>query len=263
MNPLGCVIMPGEAETAGTCGFDYAELSGKAVAAMNDREFSSLLSELDRAGIPCAGVNAYCPAEIVIAGNGFDEKAAAAYARRLVPRLRRLGAGIVGIGSPFSRILPEGFDRALAWRQAAAFFRVTGEEMQDAGIRVCVEALGTCYCNFINRTEEAFRLAEETGMENVGVVLDFYNMEHMNEADRPLTDLNTGKIFHAHISDDDGSPRRRSCLRPGKAEDHIRRIRRLIRTGYSGGITLETDLPLDREQAESSLDILRQAAGKE
>lgn len=135
--------------------------------------------------------------------------------------------------------------------------------MRGAGIRVCVEALGTCYCNFINRTEEAFRLAEETGMENVGVVLDFYNMEHMNEADRSLTDLDPGKIFHAHISDDDGSPRRRSFLQPGKAEIHIRRIRGLIQTGYTGGITLETDLPLDKERAGRSLDILRQAAQKE
>ena len=263
MNPLGCVITPGEAAAAAACGFDYVELSGKAIVAMNEREFSGLLSELDRAGIRCAGVNAYCPAEIVIAGEGFDEKTAAAYARRLVPRLKRVGAGIAGIGSPFSRILPEGFSRELAWRQAVAFYRVTGEEMLDAGIRVCVEALGTCYCNFINRTEEAFQLAEETGMENVGVVLDFYNMEHMNEADNPLTGLNAAKIFHAHISDDDGSPRRRSFLRPVKAEDHIRRIRNLIRTGYVGGITLEIDLPLDRERAGGSLDILRQAAEKE
>lgn len=263
MNPLGCTIVPGEAVKANACGFDYVELSGKAVAAMEDSAFRSLLSELDRAGIRCRGVNAYCPAEIVIAGSGFDERKTAEYARKLIPRLKQLGAGLVGIGSPMSRVLPEGYDRGLAWRQAVQFYRITAREMADAGLRICVEALATCYCNFINRTEEALRLAEEAGMDNVGVVLDFYNMEHMEEADGLPAGMDIRKVFHAHISDDDGSPRRRDFLRLEKAETHLCRVRGLIRAGYTGGITLETDLPFDREKAEKSMYILRKAVQKE
>ncbi|MBQ6324940.1 MAG: sugar phosphate isomerase/epimerase [Clostridia bacterium] len=263
MNPLGCTIVPGEAAAARACGFDYVELPGKAVAAMEDDAFRNLRSELDRAGIRCMGVNAYCPAEIVIAGSGFDEKKTADYAQRLIPRLKQLGVGLVGIGSPMSRVLPDGYDRELAWRQAVLFYRITAEEMAEAGLRVCAEALATCYCNFLNRTEEAFRLAEETGMENVGVVLDFYNMEHMKEADGFPADPNLRKVFHAHISDDDGSPRRRDFLRPEKEQIHMNRVRGLVRAGYTGGITLETDLPLDRRKAENSLDILRNAVRNE
>lgn len=263
MIPLGCTVVPGEAAKAKACGFDYVELSGKAVAAMEDSAFRSLLAELDRAGIRCRGVNAYCPAEIVIAGNGFDECRTADYARRLIPRLKQLGAGLVGIGSPMSRVLPEDYDRALAWKQAVRFYRITAGEMAEAGLRICVEALATCYCNFLNRSEEAFRLAEETGMDNVGVVLDFYNMEHMGEADGLPAGMDVRKMFHAHISDDDGSPRRRDFLRPEKAEAHLRRVRGLIRAGYTGGITLETDLPFDREKAEKSIHILRKAVQEE
>lgn len=263
MNPLGCTIVPGEAAKARACGFDYVELPGKMVAAMDDSAFRSLLSELGRAGIRCMGVNAYCPAEIVIAGSGFDERRTADYARRLISRLKLLGASLVGIGSPMSRVLPESYDRALAWRQAVLFYRITAREMAEAGLRICVEALATCYCNFLNRTEEAFRLAEETGMNNVGVVLDFYNMEHMGEADSLPAGTDIRKVFHAHISDDDGSPRRRDFLRPEKEQIHVNRVRDLVLKGYTGGITLETDLPLDRGKAEKSLDILRNAVRDE
>ena len=96
-------------------------------------------------------------------------------------------------------------------------------------------------------------------MDNVGVVADFYNMEHMGEADAPLPAAQISRVFHAHISDDDGSPQRRYFLRPEKALRHIRRVQGLIKAGYAGNLTLEIDLPVDRARAEESLNILRQA----
>lgn len=256
----GISIVPGEAALAHACGFDYVELAGKCVQAMSAREFDALRRELDDAGIGCRGLNAYCPAELVISGPGANADAASSYARRLLPRARALGVKVVGIGSPFSRILPDGYDRVMARHQAIHFFRATGEVFAMAGIQVCVEALGRCYCNWINRVDEAIEIAQAVASAGVGVVVDFYNMEHEGEANRSFSEGEMGRILHAHLSDDDGSPQRRSFLRPAQADGHIARIRGLCAAGYAGDFTLEIDVPLDPARAMASLAIMRQAA---
>lgn len=256
---VGVSVASGEAALAKKCGFDYVELAGKRVQAMDQRDFDDLRRELDGARISCRGFNAYCPRELVIAGEGANPAFAAAYARKLLPRAQALGVRVVGIGSPFSRILPENFDSDLAFRQTVDFFRATGEVFARAGIRVCVESLGRCYCNWINRIGEAIWIARAVAMDNVGVVADFYNMEREGEADRRFSREELPRIFHAHISDDDGSERLRSFLKPEKAGAHVSRVRGLIEAGYDGDITLEIDLPLDPARAIGSLATLRQA----
>ncbi len=257
---VGVSIAPGEAALAKNCGFDYVELAGKHVQRMGQRVFDALRWELDRARIPCLGFNAYCPGDLVIAGEGADPVRAAAYARKLLPRAQALGVHTVGIGSPFSRILPEHYAPEQAFQQTVDFFRATGEVFGLAGIRVCVEALGQCYCNWINRVDEALQIARAAALSNVGVVVDFYNMEHEGEADRCFLQEELPWIFHAHISDDDGTPQQRSFLKPEKAGMHIERVQKLAESGYDGDITLEIDLPLDSPRAIGSLAILRQAA---
>lgn len=257
---IGCVVVPGEAALAAACGFDYVELSGKAVAAMGEREFSALRAELDAARIRCEGFNAYCPPEIVIAGPGADPKRAAEYAQRLLPRARALGVRRLGVGSPLSRALPGGYPAERARREMTRFFRATGEAFAPAGVDVCVEALGRCYCNCVNLVSEAIDVARGAALDNVGVVVDFYNMEREGEDGRAFLPEEMAWIWHAHTSDDDGSPQARSFLREDRAPRHAARIRKLLRAGYAGDITLEIDVPLDRARAQSSLAILRGAA---
>jgi hypothetical protein len=97
------------------------------------------------------GFNAYCPPEVRIAGPGYAPGPAREWAKRSAERAEELGVRFVGGGSPFSRDLPAGFSIERAWDQAVEFFSVTGEAFLEAGVQVCVEALGPCYCNFINR----------------------------------------------------------------------------------------------------------------
>ncbi|MDD3334738.1 MAG: sugar phosphate isomerase/epimerase [Eubacteriales bacterium] len=254
---IGCSIIPGEAATARDCGFAYVELAGKVVHSMDETAFEKLCKELTQASVPCLGFNAYCPKEIVIAGPGYSEANAEAYARELLPRAKALGVKLVGIGSPFSRILPTGFDPALADEQALRFFTATGHVFGEAGIRVCIEALAPCYCNYLNRVEDADALAQAVALPNVGVVADFYNMEHVGQADRELGSL-LPRLFHVHISDDDGTPTRRDFLKPERAAFHQQRIRRLLDSGYQGNLTVEVDLPVTKEKAVSTFSILEQ-----
>ena len=253
----GIVVTPQEYEAACTSDYDYVEFAGRQVAAMSDAQFDRLKAAVARGRKPCLGLNAYCPPEVAMIGEPFSEDAARAYAQHLARRAYALGVQIVGVGSPFSRILAPGFHPQRAWEQAVSFMRETSRAFASYGITVCIEALGPCYCNFINLLEEAERLRELTNEPNLKLVIDFYNMEHSHEADIPLYAY-AGKIAHAHISDDAGSPRARSYLKTDKQDVHRARLARLKeQTGYDGCISVEIDVPFDAEAAAESLRILK------
>ncbi len=256
---FGCVVNPQEYAAAEAAGYDYAELSGRAVSAMTPAGFAELERMISGSRIPCLGLNAYCPREVVIAGPGFSAETAKAYAQKLLPRAAALGVKMIGVGSPYSRTLPGGYSRSLAWEQARTFFETTARVFEDVGITVCVEALGACYTNFINTLDEACRMARETARPNLKAVIDFYNMERNGEADIPLEPY-IAWIAHAHISDDAGDPLKRWFLRGGKRARHIALLRRLIAAGYPGDVTVEIDLPVEPCAAAETLRILKTAA---
>ena len=237
-------------------GLDYVELSGRNVCAMEESGFRQLRRMIRSGALPCLGFNAYCPPDVRIAGPGFSAWTAKEYAKRCLARAAELNVQVVGVGSPMSRNLPEGYDRNLAMHQAQEFFAVTSEVFAAQNMYVCVEALGPCYCNFINRLADAQNIIRAVNMENVKLVLDFYNMEHSGEADIPLFPF-INDIVHAHISDDAGSPQKRWFLKPEKRELHAARVRRLRDAGYQGAMTLEIDLPADLSEVKQSLQILK------
>ena len=103
-------------------GYNYVELPGKVIAAMSDKEFSAFADKLP---LPALGMNAFCPPTVVIAGPGYDIQFARQYVSGLAQRAATLGVKMVGIGSPMSRILPDGFDTALAHTQIKEFLLET------------------------------------------------------------------------------------------------------------------------------------------
>ena len=252
---IGVVIAPSDYAIAKSLGFDHVELSGRNIAAMGECEFRALCKMID-AQTPCLGLNAYCPPTVRIAGPGFDIGAASEYAQRLAPRAKALGAQVVGIGSPFSRDLPADYDRVRAWDEAAQFFKETAAVFAPYNIDVCVEALGPCYCNFINLTDEAIALAKAADEPNLQVVLDFYNMEHSGEAALELAPR-MGSVRHVHMSDDDGDPKKRWFFRADKLDAHRARLHKLRELGYQGHVTIEIDLPIEARAAQMSLDALK------
>jgi sugar phosphate isomerase/epimerase len=256
---FGCVCVPKDIGLLAAAGYDYMEFSGRAVCALSEKEFFHLRGMVAGAAIPCLGLNAYCPPEVIIAGPGYARETIREYARLCAARASALGVTVIGIGSPRSRTLPDGYDRTLAFAQAVEFFGVTADVFAPYGITVCAEALGPCYCNFLNTLNETWLVVNADGRGNLHLVLDFYNMEHSGEADIALAPY-AAKIAHAHISDDAGSPTRRWFLKEEKRELHITRLRKLYAAGFSGNVTVEIDLPVDPAEATRTLSILRASA---
>ena len=254
----GCVSSLCEIDAVSELGFDYLELHGKHVLALGEPEFATLAKKLNNSKAPCRALNLYCPPEIVIAGEHYDLDRAVAYATALSQRAATLGVENIGIGSPLSRTLPPHFPMDVARSQALDFFRATTEVFARHQIIVCIEALATCYCNFINTTGDAVEFAKQVNLETCKIVLDFYNMEHMGEADICLDEY-AAWIAHAHASDDAGSPSKRYFFCSEKANTHTARMRELKRVGYDGKISLEVDLSVKAQDALASLATMKNA----
>lgn len=256
---IGCSLLTAQdMEAAVLSGFDYVELMGKYLVGLQEEAFTALCRQQERMAVPVLGLNGYCPEQIQMIGPGFHLKQAGEYARACAERAGKLGVKFVGIGSPASRQLPEDLTYDAAVRQLRQFLCVTAEAFAECDITVCLEALAGCYCNFVNTVREASDIVESLKLPNLALVVDFYNMEHMGEADMDLQAY-SGHIVHAHISDDDGAPWRRSYLKQEKSIVHRQRIRRLLATGYQGAVSLEIDCRIDRKRAVQSARIMRNA----
>lgn len=237
-------------------GFDFIEVPGRAIHSMDESQFKSLCDIIMQGSVSCEAFNAYCPPEIVIAGPGFNIDSAKEYSKVSAIRANRLGVKNVTIGSPNSRNLPADYSREKAEAQLIDFIKVTADEFGKYGITVSLEALGKCYCNFINYLNEAVNICKKIGYDNVKVTLDYYNMEHSKEADIDIS-FALPYINHVHISDDAGSPSERYFLKDEKLSIHEKRLKTLKKLGYNGLISIEIDLPVERDLAKSNLEFMR------
>ena len=255
---VGCTAKIGEYDLVSKSGFDYIELAGKVVAILNDDEFEKLRMTIKHGSLPCLALNAYCDSDIIIAGPGFDIKNAQEYAKRLALRADKLGVKVVNIGSPKSRILPADYNRDLADEQIQQFYSVTADEFAKYNIIVTVEALGYCFCNYINKIDEALSIVKNVNKNNLKFVLDYYNMQQSNEENADITPT-LPYLAHVHTSDDAGSPQLRSYFKKDRYSVHENHLRNLKQLGYDGTITIEIDVPFDVDEAKSSLELIRQA----
>ena len=258
---VGCTVVNlDDIETAASTGLDYLELMGKAVTALENEHFAELLRRVKQSVVPIRGMNGYCPAEIVMVGevSQRDIKKYREYAKKCSYRAAELGVEKVGIGSPASRQIPKGMDVSQALRQMEEFLHVTAEEFAKYRICVCVEALATCYCNFINTTAGAYDIVERMNHPFIRLVIDFYNMDMMGEADIDLSSY-LSKLVHVHISDDENDVYKRSYLKKDRTQIHQERLSKLFSIGYEETVSLEIDLPIEPKKLKESIQVIRTA----
>lgn len=253
---IGCTSKLSELEIIRSAGYDYLVLQGKEVASIDEREFQRLLRNVQRTHLPCVSLNAYCREGIYIAGPRYNRGDNKRYAEQLSRRAGALGVHNVGIGSPAARQIPLGFDMETAWSQTIEFMDETAEVFAEKNILVGIEPLGYCFCNLINCLGEAAVLMDAL-KNQIGITLDFYNMEQSFEADLDLTPY-IANIIHAHISDDFGSCFQRSPLKKNRYAVHRERIKRLLAYGYTGDLTLEVDTPAIEEDLAESAEFLHE-----
>ncbi len=241
---IGCCAPFPCYEMVSNAGFDFIELKGIEVCGCTEEEYEEALVHLKNGSIPCSCINGYCNDSVPLVGPMYKRTRASQYALKLSQRADRLGAGLIGVGAPFARNIPQGFSRDQAVEQFKEAMFDLAEISNSYGITCVLEPLSSPMCNFITKTEEAFDLVEEIGHKNLGLMYDFFHSYRMGEDPFSLK-KEIGKAKHIHISGI--SPNRRTY--PVYEEKNVLEQwnEALIASGYEGNLSVEIGHSHDME----------------
>jgi D-psicose/D-tagatose/L-ribulose 3-epimerase len=136
-------------------------------------------------------------------------------------------------------------DMDTEWAWAVEGLKRVAGHAQKQKVRIGLEPLNRFETNFLNRHDQALRLAEDIG-ENVGVCLDAFHI-NIEESDMYQAIVNTGsKLVDFHVADNNRRP-------PGEGTlDWKKLISTLKQVGYNGALTAEFVVPIDRSPLRES-----------
>lgn len=131
------------------------------------------------------------------------------------------------------------------WGWAVEGLKRVADHANKKKVRIGLEPLNRFETNFLNRHDQALRLAQEVGGD-VGVCLDAFHI-NIEEADIYQAILNTGKkLVDFHVADNNRRP-------PGEGTlDWKKLIDTLKQAGYDGAMTVEFVVPFDRSPLRES-----------
>ena len=157
----------------------------------------------------------------------------AEYLVELAGCCRDLGSGLMVLGSPAQRRIPEGATREQAIAYAADTLRRAVPGIARAGVRLCLEPLARTETDVFNTCAETAEFVDRFAERGLGLHLD---VKAMLSEDTPVDDLILrygGRASHFHAND----ANRRG---PGFGEtDFVPITRALGQSGYSGWVSVE------------------------
>jgi sugar phosphate isomerase/epimerase len=180
---------------------EYVEIVDDGLHTLNRKRAAALNEAAKTRGIkytlhcPIADVNIASPSKPMLNASLKRLKQSMAYANELNAELWVLHPGqITGI-TPFY----PGSD----WRQNIQSIRLLHKAAQEYGLRIAIENVPQKYGSIMKTTEDFARLYLETGLNDIGIILDTGHANLEAQIERFLTKL-PDKIFELHLSDNMG-----------------------------------------------------------
>ncbi|WP_188863039.1 TIM barrel protein, partial [Marinobacterium nitratireducens] len=133
-------------------------------------------------------------------------------------------------------IQPEGVSASQAEDTFVENLRYAAKKLEQAGIRLVMEAINTRDIPgfFLNNTAQALRIRDRVCSDNLTLQYDIYHMQIMEGDICPTLEANIGAIRHIQLADNPGRHE------PGTGELNYRFIFGFIdRIGYDGWIGCE------------------------
>ena len=222
------------AETVKSLGYDYIEENLSRIASMSDKDFEILSEKYRAVGIPVYSTNCFFPGNLNIYSNESSEEVAA-YVEKAMKRANALDVKVCVLGSGKVRSIPEGEDPNVIKYKFSALVAKIGRVAAKYGISIAIEALRYQETNLGNTVRDVTELAEKSGEENVGALVDFFHFFCNEEKDDGL--LCAGKkLIHTHIA-------RPNLDRRMPTEEDLPMVKKwaqmLKDIDYSGHISLE------------------------
>jgi sugar phosphate isomerase/epimerase len=217
-------------------GFESIEISGE------PRQYETKASRplLKQYGIRCWGAVTLTLGERnLAAGNEAQRAKSVDYVKSVITMVKELdGHECTIVPATVGKVVPDGTPEQ-EWQWVVEGLREVYAHAQKAGVRMALEPLNRFETYFLNRADQALRLAEEVGPE-CGVCLDVFHMNieevNMHDAIRKV-----GKrLVDVHVAEN-------NRLAPGMGKvDWSKLVATLREVGYDGALTMEAVAPIDR-----------------
>ena len=217
-------------------GYDSIEISGEP-ALHNTDEVRALM---DKYEIECwGGVTMMFEGRDLLHPDKYVRFGTVTYMKDCVKMIKALGGKMFCIvPSVVGKVKPLA-SHAEEWRWAVEGLKEVAAFAADQGVRPGIEPLNRFETYFINRHDQALRLAEEVG-NGMGVVLDAFHI-NIEEVDSMQAIRNVGdKLVDFHVADNNRKPAGQGRF------DWVEIINTLKSIDYQGHLSAEFVLTIDR-----------------
>jgi sugar phosphate isomerase/epimerase len=237
-HPIGrCVRVLGvnAPEEAKKVGFDYLELALQDLLPLSDEEFAKTVARLKAVGLPAISGYGFLPADLQIVGPAADAKRIEAEVRRGLDRAQQLGLHMVVYGNLLTkgRSVPDGFSRAEASKQLAAFSGMAAREARARGVTVLFEPMPARSTNLVNALAEGVALVSAVDSPHFQLLVDY---GYFLEGKEDLTVVTRAAPFIRQIEIQ--NPNGRVYPRRVDEADYAAFFRALMAGGYRGGFSI-------------------------
>jgi sugar phosphate isomerase/epimerase len=228
-------------------GYDGIQIMGEP----RKYDWKQVRGMLDKNKLKCYGsVSIMVKGRDLIHADPYYREMSVQYLKECLDMVHALGGDIFTlVPSEVGKIIAMA-DPETEWKWAVEGIRKVADHAAKLGIKIGLEPLNRFETNFLNRHDQALRLAADVG-DDVGVCLDAFHI-NIEEADIHQAILNTGKkLVDFHVADNNRFP-------PGQGTlDWKKLISTLKQAGYDNQLTVEFVVPMDR----SPLAHEKEAAG--
>ena len=200
-----CVKSVEEIRVLAEAGFDFCELPAASILPFeDDRAAEPTLRAFEAAPLRSESFNVLVPGSLPLAGPQADLDAVRGYFERVFPRMARLGAQVVVLGSGAARRIPDGWPRKRALDQLAEALSLAGDTAARSGIELCLEHLNKTESNVFNSVAECQNFVETRGLGSVRLLADLHHLEMEHE---PFANVVAAAPHLAHVHVADGGRR--------------------------------------------------------
>lgn len=247
-----CVKSVEEIRVLAEAGFDFCELPAASILPFEDDHAAEpTLRAFEAAPLRSESFNVLVPGSLPLAGPNVDREAVRGYFERVFPRMARLGAQVVVLGSGAARRVPDNWPRERALDQLADALKLAGDTAARSGIELCVEHLNKTESNVFNSVAECQAFVESRGLSSVRLLADLHHLEMEHE---PFANVVAAAPHLAHVHVADGGRRA-----PGVGGyDYAGFMAALHESGYDRRISAECSWEDLGAQARDAKQFMRQ-----